>query len=82
MGRLEFDGDSHESSAHWFGMTMLFDALVSLAKFQFVAPQNDTERVRLGAITDHARHDLAARPAGKFQFVSVLTKVDNHKPGI
>ena len=51
-------------------------------KFQFTVPQNDTERVRLGAITDHARHDLAARPAGKFQFVSVLTKVDNHKPGI
>ena len=37
-------------------------------KFQFTVPQNDTERVRLGAITDHARHDLAARPAGKFQF--------------
>ena len=36
---------------------------------QFAEPQNDTERVRLGAITDHARHDLAARPAGKFQFV-------------
>ena len=41
-------------------------------KFQFVAPQNDTERVRLGAITDHARHDLAARPAGKFQFAALL----------
>ena len=34
---LEVDGDSHESSAHWFGMTMLFDALASLCKFQFVA---------------------------------------------
>ena len=32
---LEFDGDSHESSAHWFGMTMLFDAPTSLYKFQF-----------------------------------------------
>ena len=44
------------------------------AKFQFVVPQNDTERVTLGAITDHARHDLAARPAGKFQFVALLRK--------
>ena len=26
MDYLEFDGDSHESSAHWFGMTVLFDA--------------------------------------------------------
>ena len=37
---LEFDGDSHESSAHWFGMTMLFDALASLCKYQFVALQS------------------------------------------
>ena len=36
MGCPGFDGDSHESSAHWFGMTMLFDALPSLYKFQFV----------------------------------------------
>ena len=36
MDYLEFDGDSHESSEHWFGMTMLFDALASLCKFQFV----------------------------------------------
>ena len=69
-------------SADWFGMTVLFDAQSFLHKFRFVAPQNDTERVRVKTITDHARHDLAARPAGKFQFVSVLTKVDNHKPGI
>ena len=33
MGCPEFDGDSHESSAHWFGMTMLFDALTFLYKF-------------------------------------------------
>ena len=65
----EFDGDSHTRKADWFGMTVLFGACVHLYKFQFVGPQNDTERVRLGAITDHARHDLAARPAGKFQFV-------------
>ena len=52
-------------------MTVLFDAQSFLHKFQFVAPQNDTERVRLGAITDHARHDLAARPAGKFQFAAL-----------
>ena len=41
-------------------------------------PQNDTERVRVGTITDHARHDLAVGPADKFQFVSVRTKADNH----
>ena len=35
MGCPEFDGDSHERSAHWFGMTMLFDALTFLYKFQF-----------------------------------------------
>ena len=40
----------------------------------FSAQQNDTERVRLGTITDHARHDLAARPAGKFQFIRLLRK--------
>ena len=39
-------------------------------KFRFVAPQNDTERVRVKTITDHVRHDLAARPAGKFQFAA------------
>ena len=57
---LKFDGDSHESSAHWFGMTMLFDARFFLDKFQFSAPQNDTERVRVRTITDHVRHDLSA----------------------
>ena len=36
------------------------------ANSNFSAQQNDTERVRLGAITDHVRYDLAARPAGKF----------------
>ena len=41
-------------------------------KFRFVAPQNDTERVRVKTITDHVRHDLAARPAGKFQFAELL----------
>ena len=48
------------------------------ANSNFSAQQNDTERVRLGTITDHARHDLAARPAGKFQFVA-LTHKDKHK---
>ena len=52
-------------------MTMLYDALASLCKFQICVPQNDTERVRVKTITGHVRHDLAARPAGKFQF-SVL----------
>ena len=42
-------------------------------------PQNDTERVRLGTKTDHVRHDLAARPAGKFQFIS---PVCSHVPAI
>ncbi|MCI7574240.1 MAG: hypothetical protein MSS94_05820, partial [Clostridiales bacterium] len=55
-------------SADWFGMTVLFDAQSFLHKFRFVAPQNDTERVWVKTITDHVRHDLAARPAGKFQF--------------
>ena len=36
IDHLEFDGDSHESSAHWFGMTVLFDALTFLYKFQFI----------------------------------------------
>ena len=80
IGSTEFDGDSHTRKADWFGMTVLFGACVHLYKFQFVGPQNDTERVRLGAITDHARHDLAARPAGKFQFVFLLRKANtvNH----
>ena len=47
-------------------MTMLYDALASLCKFQICVPQNDTERVRVKTITGHVRHDLAARPAGKF----------------
>ena len=53
---------------YFLGMTMLYDALASLCKFQICVPQNDTERVRQGTKTDHVRHDLAARPAGKFQF--------------
>ena len=32
----EVDGDSHESSAHWLGMTMLFEALTYPCKFQFL----------------------------------------------
>ena len=47
-------------SADWFGMTTLFEAPAFLYKFQFAAPQNDTERVRLGTKTDHVRHDLSA----------------------
>ena len=35
LSSLEFDGDSHESSAHWFGMTVLFDALLSSANSNF-----------------------------------------------
>ena len=75
MDYLEFDGDSHESSARWFGMTMLFDALTSLYKFPICVPQNDTERVRVGTITDHARHDLAARPTAKFQCICLPRKI-------
>ena len=30
--------------AHWFGMTMLFDALASLCKFQFVSLLNKTKQ--------------------------------------
>ena len=41
------------------------------AKFQFSVPQNDTERVRERTTTDQVRHDLAARPAGKFQFAAL-----------
>ena len=54
----------------------LFDALASLCKFQFTAPQNDTERVREKSITDQGRHDLAVGPAAKFQFVYLLRKTD------
>ena len=71
MSCLEFDGDSHESSAHWFGMTVLFGTRTSLYKFTICVPQNDTERVRLGTKTDHVRHDLAVGPADKFQFAAV-----------
>ena len=53
---------------------MLYDALASLCKFQICVPQNDTERVRVGTITDHARHDLAVGPADKFQFVFLPLK--------
>ena len=53
-------------------MTVLFGARTSLFKFQFAEPQNDTERVGVKTITDHVRHDLAARPAGKFQFPYLL----------
>ena len=51
---------------YFLGMTVLFDTRFFLYKFQFAEPQNDTERVRVGAITDHARHDLAVGPADKF----------------
>ena len=57
-------------------MTMLFGARAHLYKVQFAAPQNDTERVRLGTITDHARHDLAVGPADKFQFVYLRNQAD------
>ena len=56
----------------------LFGARAHLCKFQFVAPKNDTERVRAEATTNQVRHglaaghDLAARPAGKFQFAVSL----------
>ena len=56
-------------------MTMLFDALTSLYKFPICVPQNDTERVRVGTITDHARHDLAARPTAKFQCICLPRKI-------
>ena len=49
-------------------------------KFQFAAPQNDTERVRQGTKTDHVRHDLAAGPADKFQFYDQLIKTENLIP--
>ena len=47
-------------------------------KFQFVEPQNDTERVRALTITDQGRHDLAVGPADKFQFVLLLSETDKH----
>ena len=55
---------------------MLYDALASLCKFQICVPQNDTERVRVGTITDHARHDLAVGPADKFQFNCFLRQTE------
>ena len=39
----KFYGDSHESSAHWFGMTVLFDARSFLDKFQFVFFPRETD---------------------------------------
>ena len=32
----EFDGDSNTRKENWFGMTMMFDALTFLCKFQFI----------------------------------------------
>ena len=72
MSCLEFDGDSHESSAHWFGMTVLFGTRTSLYKFTICVPQNDTERVREGTTTDHVRHDLSA--ATRRQFAALPDK--------
>ena len=57
-------------------MTVLFGACAHLYKFQFAAPQNDTERVRQGTKTDHVRHDLAVGPDDKFQFVYLRNQVD------
>ena len=56
----------------------MFGTRTSLYKFPICVPQNDTERVRVGTITDHARHDLAVGPADKFQFVYLLSKADKH----
>ena len=42
----------------------LFGARAHLCKFQFVAPKNDTERVRAEATTNQVRHGLAAGTAG------------------
>ena len=56
----KFDGDSHTRKENWFGMTVLFDALTSPAKYQFTAPQNDTERVRERSIPHIKTHDLSA----------------------
>ena len=71
--RYVYSGDCHESSALLYRNDRKFDTVpVGPSNSQFAEPQNDTERVRLGAIIDHARHDLAARPAGKFQFFYLL----------
>ena len=37
---LEFDGDSHESSEHWFGMTPLFDAQGSSSNSNMFTSEN------------------------------------------
>ena len=42
-------------------------------------PQNDTERVRVGTITDHARHDLAVGPADKFPICLFTVENQNCK---
>ena len=57
---------------HWFAMTGSDGPLNS----QFIEPQTDTERVRVKTITDHVRHDLAARPAGKF---SIYRTTDRYR---
>ena len=59
---------------HWFAMTGSDGPLNS----QFIEPQTDTERVRLGTKIDHVRHDLAARPAGKFQFIEPQTDAERY----
>ena len=46
IGNPKFDGDSHESSAHWFGMTVLFGACITLiinCQFFFSAFVPNTE---------------------------------------
>ena len=44
IGCLEFDGDSHESSEHWFGMTVLFGTRTSLYKFHFICLMCKTDK--------------------------------------
>ena len=74
IGRLEFDGDSHESSALLYRNDMEFGFTMTGNS----APRHcTTERYRAAQGRNdytYLAHDLAVGPAGKFQFFSLPHK--------
>ena len=75
LGSPKFDGDSHESSAHWLGMTRSDDRQISIChtaieRYRAAQGKNDYT---------YFAHDLAVGPADKFQFICFLRKADMHR---
>ena len=68
MGIRKIEGDCHTRKADWFAMTGK-----STPRYR------TTERYRAAQGRNdytYLAHDLAARPAGKFQFIGQLNKTD------